>query len=157
MDALQRINNIRRSRPKLGWSRNEFLRAAAKGKARWQETERTFGVIYAIFADAVAQIDSSFGLPAAEEMAARRADVPALRNVDSRVAVWFMNWERCAATRGVSNPYEPWVEIWEHGGGFSVEHGDFVDVYDQQQLPVGAVVVRRTASAEPKSSEWPTT
>jgi hypothetical protein len=71
------------------------------------------------------------------------ADVPGRRNVNSRIAVWFVKWERCPETAGLPNPYEPWIGIWEHGGAFSVEHGQFVDIEDSEHMPLGAIVVRR--------------
>jgi hypothetical protein len=148
MDALQRITQIRRDHPKLGWSREVFLRMGAEGKRRWRETEQAYGIQYTIFGDVVAQITPSFRLPAEKESAALQADIPVLRNVTSRIAVWFVKWECCPATKGLPNPYEPWVEIWEHGGGFSVEHGWFVDVYDHELMPVGAVIARREENAE---------
>jgi hypothetical protein len=35
------------------------------------------------------------------------------------------------------------IGIWEHGGAFGVEHGQFVDIEDSEHMPLGAVVVRR--------------
>lgn len=93
--------------------------------------------------DAVALISPDFKMPPAEEEAAWSADVPEMRNVGPWVAVSFVRWERCPMTAGLPNPYEPWIEIWEHGGGFSVEHGQFVAVYDSELTPLGCIVVRR--------------
>ena len=95
-----------------------------------------------MFQDAVSTIAPGFQLSPEEEAAAYAAEVPGRQNVNSRIAVWFVKWERCADTAGLPNPYEPWIEIWEHGGAFSVEHGQFVDIEDSENMSLGAVVVR---------------
>lgn len=143
MDALERVRRIRRESPAEQWPPERFRQAAAEGKRRWAEAEELFGVQWSMFKDAVAVIAPDFKLSPAEEQAADAADVPGMRNVGPWIAVSFVRWERCPATAGLPNPYEPWVEIWEHGGGFSVEHGQFVDVYDSEFMPVGGLVVRR--------------
>ena len=143
MDALDRVLRIRRESPAEQWSPERFRQAAAEGKRRWAEAEELFGVQWSMLKDAVGVIAPDFKMSSAEEEAAWAADVPGLRNVGSWVAVSFVRWERCPATAGLPNPYEPWVEIWEHGGGFSVEHGQFVDVYDSEHMPLGCIVVRR--------------
>src|SRR5437868_15059871 len=91
------------------------MRSASEGKRRWQEIETLFEIEYPMFWDAVSIIEPTFQLVPAEETTARDANVPCLRNVDNRIAVWFLKWERCPLTRGIPNPYEPWIEIWEHG------------------------------------------
>ncbi len=126
-----------------GWLEDDFRSAAQEGKRRWQQTEDLFEVRYPMFQDAVAVIDPAFHLSLEEEALARAADVQEMRNVDNRIAVWFLKWERCTLTRGLPNPYEPWLAIWEHGGAFSVEHGQFLDVYNQRILPLGGLFVRR--------------
>lgn len=143
MDALERVLNIRRGSALEAWSRERFWQAAVEGKRRWAEVEGLFGVQYSMFRDAVAAIAPDFHLSTEEEKAAYAADVPGRRNVNSRIAVWFVKWERCHETSGLPNPYEPWIEIWEHGGAFSVEHGQFVDIEDNEHMPLGAVIVRR--------------
>jgi hypothetical protein len=143
MDALERVMRIGRGPANEPWPPDRFPQAASEGKRRWAAVEELFGVQYSMFQDAVAVIAPAFRLPAEEESAASAADVPGMRNINSRVAVWFVKWERCPETAGLPNPYEPWIEIWEHGGAFSVEHGQFVDVFDSEDMPVGAVVVRR--------------
>lgn len=143
MDALERVQRIRPGVAVGPWTRDQFLQAAALGKQRWSEVEALFDIQYPIFQDAVAAIAPEFRLTVEEKSSARSAEIPGQRNVDSRIALWFVKWERCPATAGLPNPYEPWIEIWEHGGAFSVEHGLFVDVYDAEGMPTGAVVVRR--------------
>lgn len=142
MDALERVVRIRRDPTSEPWPPERFRNAAAEGKRRWIATEQRLGVKYSMFQDAVAVIAPALRLPPEQEAAALAAPVPGRRNVNSRIAVWFVKWERCAETTGLPNPYEPWIEIWEHGGTFSVEHGQFVDVYDSAGMPLGAVVVR---------------
>ncbi|MCE9563552.1 MAG: hypothetical protein K8U57_16040 [Planctomycetes bacterium] len=143
MDALERVLRIRRELATERWPPERFRQAAAEGKRRWAEAEDLFGVQWSMLKDAVALISPDFKMPPAEEEAAWSVDVPGMRNVGPWVAVSFVRWERCPTTAGLPNPYEPWIEIWEHGGGFSVEHGQFVDVYDSEFTPLGCIVVRR--------------
>lgn len=69
--------------------------------------------------------------------------VPGGRNIDNRIALWFMKWARCPATMGYPNPYEPWIAIWENGGASGYEHGQFIDVFDHAGKRAGALVIRR--------------
>jgi len=142
MDALERVARIGRA-PAENRPRKRFLPAANEGKRRWQEAEELFGIRYPMFEDAVAVIAPDFRLPPEEEAAAREVASPGRPNVSNRITVWFVKWERCPATAGLPNPYEPWIEIWEHGGSFSVEHGQFVDLDDSEHIPAGFVMVRR--------------
>jgi len=142
MDALERVRLLG-TIAILGWVDDDFLNAAREGKRLWQKTEELFEIQYSMFQDAVAVLDPTFQLTAEEEVIARASSVPGMRNVDNRIAVWFLKWERFALSCGLPNPYEPWVSIWEHGGAFSVEHGQFVDIYNQQRFPLGGLVVRR--------------
>lgn len=64
-------------------------------------------------------------------------------NCPQRALVWFLEWERCPVTSGLPNPYEPWVEVWEHGGAVSVEHAQFVDVSFVERGEGGQLQVRR--------------
>jgi hypothetical protein len=136
MDALQRVARIKHP-PAAKWPRERFQPAADEGRRRWQEAEALFAIEYPMFADAVAKVAPDFQLSPEEELVARTA------NVSSRIAVWYLKWERCPATVGLPNPYEPWIEICEHGGAFSVEHGQYVDIYDAEHTRVGGLTVRR--------------
>ncbi len=143
IDALERVRRLSSVCAAPAWKHEDFRRAADEGKRRWQEIEESLGIQYPMFEDAIAELDPSFQLPAEEESLARSSDVPGQRNVDGRIAVWFLKWERCPLTTGLPNPYEPWISIWEHGGKFSVEHGQFVDIYAHDGMHLGCVVVRR--------------
>jgi hypothetical protein len=55
----------------------------------------------------------------------------------------FVKWERCSATSGIDNPFEPLVEIFEHGGSVSKEHGRFIDIYDHRGKAVAGLTVRQ--------------
>src|SRR5947209_20269271 len=96
-----------------------------------------------MFQDEVGAIAAGFRLSSEEEAAACAANVPRRRNVNSRIAVWFVKWERCPETSNLPNPYEPWIEIWEHGGAFGGEHGQFVGIEDSEHMQRDAVVARR--------------
>jgi len=143
MDALERVNRIRLDGPPEPWDAPRIIKAAREGNKRWRALEGHYRLEWPMFADAVGVIDPSWQLPAGQEAAALAANVPRMRGVNSRIAIWFLKWERCPTTSGLPNPYEPWIEIWENGGAFSVEHGQFVDVFDAAGMPLRAIVVRR--------------
>lgn len=144
MDALEGLLRIHVSKPPEElWQPERFRQVALEGKRRWQEIEELFDIEYPMFADAVSIISPSFRLSQEEESTVRSADVSCIRTTGTQVAVAFLRWERCSETAGLPNPYEPWIEIWEHGGAFSVEHGQFVDIYDSRHMPMGGFVVRR--------------
>src|SRR5262245_20381181 len=107
MDALERVTQIGRGRILDPWPADRFRLAASEGKRRWAEAEELFGVQYPMFQDAVAVIAPEFRLSAEEESVARAAQVPGMRNVDNRIAIWFVKWDRCPKTSELPNPYEP--------------------------------------------------
>ena len=41
------------------------------------------------------------------------------------------------------NPYDPLIQIFEHGGNLNKEHGQFIDVFDNHGKMVCGVTVRR--------------
>ena len=141
--AVERLRRLRRPFPPSGWTRDRFLNAPKEGKRRWAEAEELFGLQWSMFDDAVSVISPSFAMEPQFTDVAEATDVPRGRNVDNRIALWFMKWARCPQTGDYPNPYEPWIEIWENGGGFGVEHGQFVDIYPASGPPVGALIVRR--------------
>ena len=142
MDPLARALRIGQG-PPAAWCPEDFLRAAREGARRYRQVEEAFGIRYGMWTDAVAVIDPGYRLPSDDERAIRDAPIPERRRADKRLALWFVSWERCRATAGLPNPYEPWLAIMEHGGWFTAEHGQFVDVFDATGMPVGSVVVRR--------------
>ena len=139
MDPMERITLLA-TRSIRGWSDGDFIAAAQEGKRLWQQTEELFEIEYGMFWDAVSAIEPAFRLALEEEAVASAVDLPGVGN---RVALSFLKWERCSLTRGLPNPYEPWLSIWEHGGSVSVEHGQFVDIYNQKRFPLGGLFVRR--------------
>jgi hypothetical protein len=141
--AAERLSRLRPPFPASGWSPEQFRAAAGEGRRRWAESEQLFGAQWPMFDDAVAVISPSFGMESRFTEVAEAAVVLGRRNVNNRIALWFMKWAHCPVTAEYPNPYEPWIEIWENGGSFSVEHGQFVDIYDASGMPVGAIVVRR--------------
>jgi hypothetical protein len=140
--AADRLRRLRRPFP-CGWTREQFQNAAKEGKRRWMEAEELFGARWPMFQDAVTLIKPSFAMEYSFVDLAEATEIPSRSNVDNRIALWFMRWARCPQTADYPNPYEPWIEIWENGGSFSVEHGQFVDVYDASGVPVPGVTVRR--------------
>lgn len=119
------------------------MHAAREGKRRWKQAEELFGMQWPMFEDAVSVISPNFSMESRFVDVATAIDVPELRNVNNRIALWCMRWARCPKTADYPNPYEPWIEIWENGGSFSVEHGQFVDIYDALGMSAGALTVRR--------------
>jgi hypothetical protein len=134
---------LRRPFPSTGWTREQFVDAGREGKRRWEEAQELFGLQWPMFEDAVSLVAPSFEMESDLVDVAEATDVPTGRNTSNRIALWFMRWARCPRTAEYPNPYEPWIEIWENGGAFGVEHGRFVDLYDAAGMPLGAIVVRR--------------
>lgn len=142
MDALDRILCLGRT-PAREWSDAEFQQAAWEGKRRFEEIESVLEIQYGMFRDAVAVLAPAFSLSPEEEVAIAAAPIREAYHATKRLAVSYLKWERCPVTAGLPNPYEPWIEIMEHGGAFHVEHGQFVDIFTHRGMPVGSVVVRR--------------
>jgi hypothetical protein len=129
MDSLERILGIRAEIEPRGWSKIDFQRAKIEGYRRWREIRQVLVIDYQLFGDAVAVLVPGFRLPIEEERAATAVQVPrGGGNCPGYALLSFLKWERCPVTHGLPNPYEPWVEIWEHGGAISVEHAEFVDL-----------------------------
>jgi len=68
-----------------------------------------------MFLDALQPFAPGFHL-SPEEEAAAYAPMFRAGAIQQPIAAWFVKWERCPETSGLPNPYEPWIEIWEHGG-----------------------------------------
>jgi hypothetical protein len=141
--AADRLSRLRRPFPATTWKPEQFASAAIEAKRRWEEAEELFGAQWPMFGDAVSVISPSFAMEYHFIDLAKATEVTGRANVDNRIALWFMRWARCPKTADYPNPYEPWIEIWENGGSFAVEHGQFVDIYDASGMTVGALVVRR--------------
>jgi hypothetical protein len=144
--ALQRIVALKNPAQTCAWSCADFMRAAVEAKNRWLATETEFGVEYRMLGDAVSQIAPDYCLPAEIEKLVRNCPIPTRRNVLAAFAVSFVKWDLCPQTSGHANPYEPLVEIWEHGGSFAAEHNMYVDVFDTEGMPCGGVVIWRQQS-----------
>lgn len=135
MDALERITGVSPTNPKSQWEFEDFRDAGNRAKQLWQTTEDLFEIQYGLLTDAVSVIDPQFQLPDCEVLAIRDSEMAKM--VGGRnVAVSFVKWERCSATRGIDNPFEPLVEIFEHGGSMSKERGQFIDIYDSRGIAV---------------------
>ncbi len=143
IEAVERLRRLRPPFPPTDWRGEQFKASAIEGKRRWSEAEELFGAQWPMFADAVAVISPTFGLESRYGDVAAAAQVPPGRNVDNRIALWFLKWARCPTTAGYLNPYDPWLSIWENGGSFGYEHGQFIDVFDHVGELAGALFVRR--------------
>lgn len=141
--AAERLGRLRGPFAPSGWTREDFVSAGREGKRRWEEAQALFGLQWSMFQDAIRVISPNFGMESRFSDVAKATKVRGHRNVDNRIALWFMRWARCPQTADYPKPYEPWIEIWENAGSFGVEHGQFVDLYDQTGTPLGATVVRR--------------
>jgi hypothetical protein len=137
--AAERLGRLRRPFTASAWTREQFMDAAHEGKRRWMEAEELFGLQWPMFKDAVSVISANFAMESGYVDVAEATDVPG----HNFIALWYMKWARCPQTADYTNPYEPWIEIWENGGRFSVEHGQFVDIFDASGARAGGLVVRR--------------
>lgn len=130
MDVLERVMQLSRDNADLKWTTADFLNAAREGKRRHDEIADLFQISYSVFADVVPEIAPDWRLLLDE------APILSIRKINPRirysgVLLGFVKWEYCPLTKGLPNPYEPWIEILEHGGSFQVEHAVFIDLFDE--------------------------
>lgn len=109
--AAERLSRLRRPFPATGWTREHFANAAREGRRRWEEAEELFGVQWPLFQDAVSVISPTFAMESRFADVAEATDVPGRRNVDNRIALWFMRWARCPHTADYPNPYARDVDL----------------------------------------------
>jgi len=142
MNAIDRVTAIGQRKPVEKWRREDFLYAAKRAKDRWHATEELFEIRYEMLRDAVLEIDPKFDLSDDQVGAITNANLPQVYLL-RRISVSFVRWEMCHATTGFPNPYDPLIEIWEHGGDIQQEHGQFLDLYDDAGLPAGGMFICR--------------
>jgi hypothetical protein len=127
-DPLKRIAAFRERRRTGEWTDEDFIGAVREAHMRWSIAKEHFGVKFPMIADAVAVIAPSFELSADEAEQIEKAGLPP--SLTGRLREYFVRWARCPVTCGELNPYEPLVEILEHGGLFTAEHG-MLELYSQ--------------------------
>jgi hypothetical protein len=119
------------------WALQQLAALGREAKRRWLELRQS-GLDLSCAGDAVALLDPEFRLPPDLEERIQEA----LPGIEGRVAVRFLKWVMCAKTQEDENPFEPLLEILEHGGSFYVEHGMFLDIYSDQGAKCSIVLIR---------------
>ena len=117
--------------------RDGTLAFGQEAKRRWLSL-RQAGHDVEFAGDAVRLLDPAFTLPPELEECIQRA----LPWHNGRAVIRFLKWATCPATEGAENPFEPLLEIIEHGGSLHVEHGMYLDIYDSDAKMCGIVLVR---------------
>jgi hypothetical protein len=140
LDALDRIMRIQCASPKLDWQSEDFRQAALRARKLWRQTEEVLEIQYGLLTDPVAVVEPDFALLESDVQAVSAADIAKMIG-GRKVATYFLKWDRCLTTCEIDNPFEPLVEIFEHGGGVSREHGQFIDIYDQRGIAVARLTV----------------
>lgn len=140
--VIDRILRIQLSDPHESWSTYDFQSAIADARSSWKLIEELYNIQYPMLGDAVAQIDPAFKL---EHDLEERIAASEIANsfIGKQIAKAFLKWELCPETDDVDNPYDPVIQIFEHGGNLSKEHGQFIDVFDNHGKMICGVTVRR--------------
>ena len=140
--VIDRILRIQLSDPPESWCTSDFQSAIADARSSWQLIEELFNIQYPMLGDAVAQIAPAFKLEHELEEQIAASEI-ANSFIGKQIAMSFLKWELCQKTDAVDNPYDPLIQIFEHGGNLNKEHGQFIDVFDNHGKMVCGVTVRR--------------
>jgi hypothetical protein len=136
-NALDRVNALLAGQRCEPWPLDRLASLGHEAKQRWLAL-RQAGHDVEFAGDAVRLLDPEFSLaPDLEERIQR-----AFSWHNRRAVIRFLKWATCPKTEGAENPFEPLVEIIEHGGSLHVEHGMFLDIYDSDAKMCGIVLVR---------------
>ncbi len=142
INPVQRVLQIGKKPPDTDWKPEDFRHAVQRRRKLHEELQDLFGVKYWILGDATAIISPDWRL-IIDDTFMESVDVPYTRSCHKSVALSFVKWEYCPLTKGLPNPYDPWIQIWEHDGSFSVEHSVFIDIFDNEGMRCGAIVSHR--------------
>ncbi|WP_144973996.1 hypothetical protein [Bremerella volcania] len=118
------------------WKRDDFVDAGKRFRDRWRLAGVDLGQELRGFFDLV-EVDPEFKLP--------DSDIEELKSIPNGqhriVARMDMRFRKCPKTRHLESPYAILLEIIEHGGSFSIEHG-IIDIRDQSSVAVGGFMFR---------------
>jgi hypothetical protein len=124
--AFDRVRRLVEGSRLEAWPLAKLIELGREARTRWQELRRSrIDVDFA--GDAVRIIDPEFRLPDDVEESIQAA----LRWINGRVAVRFLKWATSSKTSHRQNPFEPLLEIVEHGGSLHVENG-MLEIYDAE-------------------------
>ncbi len=120
------------------WSQEDFVDAGVRFRDRWRLAGAALGQELHGFFDIVMAVDRDFKLS--------DADIEELRSVPDGqhgiVARMDMRFGKSPRTKHLESPYSVLLEIIEHGGSFSTEHG-IIDIRDQSSIAVGGFMLRQ--------------
>ena|SRR5438067_531597 len=137
LSAVERVQTLVDGRRLAGLPMDELLVLGDEAKRRWRALRLDYELPLEFAGDAVALIDPEFRLPSDVEERIQHGLPWAYR----RITVRYLKWEMCPTTQGAENPLEPLIEILEHGGGFHIDHGTFLDIYDTDGAACSVVLV----------------
>lgn len=142
MTPIERIVKVRCNSPTSDWQAEDFRSAMCEAQERWKSIEELFEVEYPLLGDAIAEIEPDFELDEVSETTISESAISKLC-LGRRIAISYVKWDQCQRTDDIDNPFEPLIKIYEHGGYVNKEHGQFIDVFDADGMPVGGMMVRR--------------
>src|SRR5260370_2393626 len=135
--ASNRVSALIAGQRSEPWPLEQLAALGREAKRRWLAL-RQAGHDVEFAGDAVRLLDPAFSLaPELEERIQQ-----ALPWHNGRAVIRFLKWATCPKTEGAENPFDPLVEIIEHGGSLHVEHGMFIDIYYSDAKMCGIEVVR---------------
>ncbi len=114
--------------------------------------EDLFEIRYRMLSDAIAVIDPQFALSDSDVSAIRASDIGA-QTCGREIAIAFAKWATHSQTADLDNPFEPWLEIFEHGGYITREHGQSsISMTAMDDLLLASLLAKPNATAGSKSS-----
>jgi hypothetical protein len=137
MEALERINALVDGRQSDVWAIKQLAALGHEAVRRWEAVQETLQVNEPFGSDAVALIEPEIQLRS--ELLER---IQQKLGMSGRYANRFLKWQLCSKTCMVANPFEPLVEIMEHGGSCRVEHAMFLDIYSADGQTCGICLIK---------------
>lgn len=136
-NAVDRVNALLAGQRCEPWPLERLATSGREAKRRWLEL-RQAGHDVGFGGDAIRLLDPAFSI--APDLEKRIQSAFPWSN--GHAVIRFLKWATRPKTEGAQNPFEPLIEIIEHGGSLHVEHGMFLDIYDSESRKCGIVLIR---------------
>jgi len=122
-ERLQRLGTGSLGQPVGSWEQEkEWLIAQGKRAVeRWHDARSRLKADWVFLGDFRPIVCPVFEFDPEDEVVARQCRVGLAHYGQNELPVFFLAWERCPITKGIPNPYEPLISIWESGGSFRRE------------------------------------
>jgi hypothetical protein len=137
MTAAARVQALVDGQRLDAWPIKHLVELGRASVETWSVVKQLFNLEDSFGGDAVAQLDPELRLPEGMENQILKA-LPD----GAWYAVHFLKWEMCQKTNGLDNPFEPLVQILEHGGSMHVEHAMYMDITAADSSTAGICVTR---------------